>query len=123
MGLRRAERVSQFIRREASKIIQEELKDPRIGFITITRVEVTPDLRQARIYFSVYGQDEEKEKSIKGLESARGFIQGAIGRRTGLRYTPETSFRLDQSSEKIADVLEKMDEINQGEPGKESEGL
>lgn len=121
--MRRAERVGEFIRREASEIIQKQLKDPRVGFITITRVEVTPDLRQARIYFSVYGQSGEKEKSIKGLKSARGFIQGEIGRRTGLRYTPEISFRLDQSLEEAREVLEKMDEINQAERGKESEGL
>ena len=112
MGLRRVERVSEFIRREASEIIQRQLKDPRIGFITITRVEVTPDLRQAKIYVSVYGEGEEKEKSIKGLKSARGFIQGEIGRRTRLRHTPEIFFCLDESLEKGAQVLKKMDEIN-----------
>ena len=120
MGLRRVERVTEFIRREASEIIQRQLKDPRIGFVTITRVEMTPDLRQAKIYVSVYGDGQEKEKSIKGLKSARGFIQGEIGRRARLRHTPEIFFRLDESLEKGAQVLKKMNEISPPEVDKKS---
>jgi ribosome-binding factor A len=79
---------------------------------------MTPDLRQAKIYVSVYGDGQEKEKSIKGLKSARGFIQGEIGRRARLRHTPEIFFRLDESLEKGAQVLKKMNEISPPEVDK-----
>ncbi|PIV38998.1 MAG: ribosome-binding factor A, partial [Candidatus Omnitrophica bacterium CG02_land_8_20_14_3_00__42_8] len=82
-----------------SKILLEDLKDPRIGFVTITRIDLTGDLRYARIYFSILGDDTAKEASLQGIKSARGFIRKLIAERMKLRYVPELYFKLDNSME------------------------
>ena len=87
------------IREEISEILLRELKDPRIGFVTITKVAVSDDLRQARVYYSVFGGEEEKEASYKGLESATGYIKRELGRRLRLKYMPEVTFLFDDSLE------------------------
>jgi ribosome-binding factor A len=87
------------LKREISKILQEDLKDPRIGFVTITRINLTLDLRYARVYFSVMGDDKVKEESLKGIKSAIGFIRKLIAERMKLRYVPELYFKLDNSIE------------------------
>ena len=98
MGIR-SERVEGQLKREISKILQEDLKDPRIGFVTITRINLTLDLRYARVYFSVMGDDKVKEESLKGIKSAIGFIRKLIAERMKLRYVPELYFKLDNSIE------------------------
>lgn len=107
MGLR-PERVQAAIKKEISKIIHSELKDPRIGFITITRVDVTPDLRYARIYFSILGEEETKQQSLEGLKSATGFIRRLIGQRLNLRFVPEIVFKRDDSLEYSIHLDEKL---------------
>ncbi len=115
MGGLRPEKVANEIREHISTIIHEELKDPRIGFITIMRIEVTPDIRNAKIFFSVLGGGgkEEKERAIEGLNSAAGFIKKLLGERMRIRFTPDLIFRLDESAEyslhleKIFDMLNK----------------
>src|SRR4030042_3008528 len=96
---KRSEKVADLIRKEVSEMILKSLKDPRIGFVTITRVAVSEDCRFAKIYFSVMGSLEEREKSAKGLDSAKGYIRKELGRRVGLRYTPEIIFQYDPSIE------------------------
>ena len=86
-------------RKEISKILQEDLKDPRIGFVTITRIDLTGDLRYARIYFSIMGDDAAREEGLKGLKSAIGYIRKLIAERMNLRYVPELYFILDKSIE------------------------
>ncbi len=111
MSEQRSERVAEAIRKEISEIIHKELKDPRIGFITITRVQVTDDLRVACVYFSILGTQEDKKKTLEGLKSAAGFLRGQIGQRLRLRFTPELRFKFDRSIEysaHIAEVLEKL---------------
>jgi ribosome-binding factor A len=98
MGIR-SERVEGQLRKEISKILLEDLKDPRIGFVTITRIELTGDLRYARIYFSVLGDDKAKEESLAGIKSSLGFIRKLIAERIKLRYVPELYFKLDTSLE------------------------
>jgi ribosome-binding factor A len=98
MGIR-AERVEGQLKKEISKILLEDLKDPRIGFVTITRIELTGDIRYARIYFSILGDDKAKEESLKGIKSAVGFIRKLIAERIKLRYVPELFFKLDNSLE------------------------
>jgi ribosome-binding factor A len=98
MGIR-SERVEGQLRKEISKILLEDLKDPRIGFVTITRIELTGDLRYARIYFSILGDDKAKEESLKGIKSSIGFIRKLIAERIKLRYVPELYFKLDNSLE------------------------
>jgi len=87
------------LKKEISKILQEDLKDPRIGFVTITRIELTGDLRYARIYFSIMGDDLVKKEGLKGIKSAKGFIRKLIAERINLRYVPELDFKLDNSIE------------------------
>jgi len=104
----RVEKVQEMIKQEVSKMILTDIKDPRIGFVTVTQVEVTGDLREAKIYVSIMGNEEQVEESLKGLQSALGFIRREIGHRIRLRFTPEISFALDTSldySEHIQKLL------------------
>lgn len=87
------------IREEISQIFLRELKDPRIGFITITKVALSDDLRVAKVYYSVFGGEQEKEESFQGLESAKGYIKRELGRRIRLKYMPDISFMFDDSFE------------------------
>jgi len=97
----RTDRISEEMKKEVSAIIQYELKDPRLPqMISVTGVDVTRDLRYARIYISVLGSENEKRDAIAGLRSAAGFIRREIGRRIQLRYTPEILFELDNSIER-----------------------
>ena len=116
----RQDRVREAIRREASTIIHDELKDPRLGFVTVTRVEMTPDLRYARIYFSVLGNDEEYKKTQEALDSALGFVRTLIAQRINLRFAPDISFKPDRSSEYSVRIQEVLEEIKHL-PGTETE--
>ncbi len=111
----RAEKLREFLKEEVSQIIQQELKDPRIGFVSITDVEVSPDLRYARIFVSVLGNDEAKAKTMEGLHSAQRYIRGELGKRMRLRYTPEVSFRLDDSIERGTRIVTLLREVTEGE--------
>lgn len=111
----RKERVEDQIKKEVSFIIQRELKDPRAGFITITAAELSADLKSARIFYSVLGDDESKVKSEQALKSASGFIQRQIGIRMRLRYTPQLVFKYDHSIERGARIDEILREIKQKE--------
>lgn len=109
----RAQRIAEEMKREIASIIKEDLKDPRVGFVTVTGVEVTPDYRYAKVFVSIYGSDEEVKQALEGLEKASGFIRKEIGRRIKLRYTPELSFRFDESIRhgvRIAEILAEMQE-------------
>ena len=111
----RLDRVTEAIRKEVSIIIHDELKDPRLGFVTITRVEVTKDYRQAKIFFSVLGKEEDHKKTQEALDSALGFIRKLIAERINLRFAPEIIFREDRSSEysgRIQEVLDEIKELN-----------
>lgn len=90
-------RVSEQIKKEMSQILTREIKDPRIGFVTVTGVELTGDMQMATIYISVMGNEEEKAETMKVLEKAKGFIRTEIGRRVKLRLTPEIQFKYDES--------------------------
>jgi len=100
MTARRADRVADSVRAEVADLILRELKDPRIGMVTITEVDMTDDLKHARIYFSVVGDEEARKKSLLGLQSAAGFLRREVGRRLKLRYAPELIFRLDSVPER-----------------------
>lgn len=108
----RVGRVSEQIKKELSQIIQIELKDPRVGFITVTGVETTSDLSQARIYLSVLGSDEQKEASLKALEKATGFLRSELGKRMKLRHTPELLFKFDSSIEYGSRIESLLSDIN-----------
>jgi ribosome-binding factor A len=95
----RANRIAEQMKKELSDIIGRKLKDPRIGFVTVTDVEVTGDLQIAKVFLSVFGSEEDKENTLAGLAKAKGFIRSEIGRRIRLRKTPDLIFELDESLE------------------------
>ena len=104
----RIEKLQELIKQEMSKMLLREIKDPRIGFVTVTDVEMTGDLREAKIFVSIMGDDAKVQESLKGLNSALGFIRREIGKRIKIRFTPEISFELDTSldySEHIQKIL------------------
>ncbi|NLY47118.1 MAG: 30S ribosome-binding factor RbfA [Tissierella sp.] len=125
MNNKRINRISEEIRKVVSNLLFNGLKDPRINHMaTITSVEVTRDLSFANIYISVLGDDLEKENTILGLESAKGFIRKEIGNRVDLRHVPEPKFHLDESIENAMHMAKLIDEINkqnQGHRGNEDE--
>ena len=98
---RRTDRVSVLIQRELSDIIQRELKDPRVGFCTISQVQVSTDLRYADVKVSVVGDKRQKQNSITGLKSAAGFLRREVVQRIGLRHAPELRFGLDDSVDQL----------------------
>ena len=107
----RQEKLAEELRKEISSIIQKEVKDPRLGFVTITRVEITQDLRYAKIFFSVLGEDKEYKKTRMALDSALGFIRSLIAQRVKLRFAPEIVFKEDRSSEYSIKIQRLLDEI------------
>ena len=107
----RVEKVAEAIKKEVSSIVHDELKDPRLGFVTIMCVDLTKDLQLARIYFSVMGSDRQKKNAEQGMNSASGFIRRLIGERLKLRYTPQISFKLDDSVEYSFDIAAKIERI------------
>jgi ribosome-binding factor A len=105
---RRTNRLAEEIREEVAKIIARELKDPRIGFVTVTGVQLTPDLRHARINVGVLGDQAARDKSLEGLRQAAGFVRRALGQRLRIRYTPEVAFQYDKgldATERVARLL------------------
>lgn len=116
----RHDKVSEALRQEVSNIIHSELKDPRLGFITVTRVELTQDLRYAKIFFSVLGKEEEYRKTKEALDSALGFIRRLIAQRIRLRFVPELSFQEDRSVEYSIRIMEALNEIRELDKPKET---
>lgn len=112
MAKNRTGRVGEEIKKELSVLIQRELKDPRIGFVTVTGVEVTNDLSQAKVYLSVFGDEEKKRDTLKGLEKATGFLRTEIGKRIRLRHTPELIFKIDESIAYGSRIEKLLDEIS-----------
>ena len=111
----RVEKVQEFIKQEISQIILQELKDPRIGFVTVTQVEITGDLRNAKVYVSLMGNEEQIKDFWRGLQSSLGFIRREIGQRIRLRVTPELSFQLDKSLDYSAHIQELLLKIKKEE--------
>lgn len=99
------------IKREATSIVQEELKDPRLGFLSITQVKMSPDLRYAKIFVSIMGTQEEKRQTIEALTGAAGFIRNHLGKRVRMRYIPELSFAHDESLEQAASMYRLIEQV------------
>ncbi|WP_141433457.1 30S ribosome-binding factor RbfA [Bacillus sp. 03113] len=93
----RANRIGEQMKKELGEIIGRKIKDPRIGFVTVTDVQLTGDLQQATVYISVLGDELQRENTLKGLAKAKGFIRSEIGQRIRLRKTPEIIFEFDES--------------------------
>ena len=97
MNKTRTNRIGEEIKKELSILLQRGLKDPRIGFVTVTGVEVTTDLQLAKVYISVLGSPEQREASLQGLQKAKGFLRTEIGKRIKLRHVPDLQFKIDAS--------------------------
>ncbi len=123
MSQLRVEKLQELIKQEISQMILQELKDPRIGFVTVTQVEVTGDLREAKVYVSIMGGDEQVKESWQGLQSSLGFIRREIGKRIRLRFTPEISFALDKSLDYSAHIQKLLLKIKRDEQKKEENEL
>lgn len=108
---RRTQQVGEMLRAELDDIIRKEVKDPRIGFFSITHVDVPTDLRSARVYVSVLGSDDERDATIAALEQAAGFVRFHLKPRLRMRQIPEIIFRSDRSMEYAAEITEALAEV------------
>ena len=120
----RVEKLQELMKQEISDIIFHELKDPRIGFVTVTSVACTEDLREAKVYVSVMGDEKKAHDTLNGLNSSLGFVRREIGKRIRLRFTPEISFALDTSLSYSDHIQRLLNEIHEDRPvgEKEEEG-
>lgn len=112
MNQRRLDKLSEEIRREVSSILTEEVKDPRLSLVSVTRIEVSNDLGSARILVSVLGDEKKQEQAMQALEKARGFVRTEISNRIRLRHSPEISFKLDKTIEHGMRISSILDELN-----------
>ena len=103
-------RVNEAVREVVSARIAEGLRDPRIGFVTVTSVDTSPDLRQARVYVSVLGNPEERDATMAGLESAHGVLQQSVARELHLKHTPTLQFIFDESIDRGMRITELLDD-------------
>jgi ribosome-binding factor A len=119
MSGRRSERLAEEIREAVARIIADGLNDPRIGFVTVTRASLTADLRTARVYVGVLGNDEQRTKTLAGLAQAAGFIRREVGRRVRMRHTPELSFHYDSGLDATDRVAQLLEENRTAKPERE----
>ena len=110
MSVERMRRVDEAVREVLSDVITHELKDPRVGFVTVTDVKTSPDLSHARVYVSVLGDAAAVEASMEGLRSAHGFLQGRVGGELRLKHTPTLTFFHDDTAERAQRVERLLDE-------------
>lgn len=108
----RAEKVAEEVKKIAGSVVREDLRDPRLGFTTITRVVLTDDLRFARIFFSVYGSPKQWEDTEEALTHAAAYVRRAIGERLSLRFVPEIVFKPDHSAEYSIRIEEELARVN-----------
>jgi ribosome-binding factor A len=100
MKRERMGRIDTELQRELARLISTELKDPRLGFVTVTRVEITNDLQSAKVFVSIIGDRHVARQSMEALENARGFLRGELGHAVSLRHTPSISFVEDRTTER-----------------------
>ncbi|HET6279147.1 MAG TPA: 30S ribosome-binding factor RbfA [Candidatus Polarisedimenticolia bacterium] len=112
----RTNRVADLIRDEVSRLLLRELRNPRIGFVTITGASVSPDLRNVRLYVSVLGETSARDDSLQALNNAAGFVRRTVFKNLRLRHSPTISFHLDQSLDRGARIEEVLQEIHAGDP-------
>ncbi len=121
MNDKRINRISEEVKKVVSELLFRDIKDPRIsGLPSVNKVIVTKDLKFAKIYISVLGNEEEKTNTIKGLENAKGFVRSEIGKRISLRHVPEPSFYLDNSIEEAIYMTQLIEKVNKESTLKEN---
>jgi ribosome-binding factor A len=120
MGDGRMRRVDEAVRAVLSDAIAKDLKDPRVGFVTVTGVKTSTDLRHARVYVSVLGDDHARSETLAGLRSAQGFLQGRVATELALKHTPTLAFEYDESIDRGMRVLRLIDEVAGRGPGEDA---
>jgi ribosome-binding factor A len=115
-------RIDHELQRELARLISTELKDPRLGFVTVTRVEITNDLRSAKIFVSIIGDRHVAKQSMEALEHARGFLRGELGHAVALRHTPELVFVEDRTTEKAIALSKVLAETAKAQSSGAEEG-
>ena len=126
----RPERIGEEVRQAVSLALAREVQDPRIGFVTITRVKVSPDLQQARLYYRTIGDEKSRKETARGLEAAKPFLRRAVANQVRLRRVPELAFEYDRGVEhqdRVEQILREIEDERrargqQDEPGERSDG-
>jgi len=109
------------MKRELSDILQRDLRDPHLGFVTLTEVEVSDDLSFAKVFWTVLGDEADKKRSLRVLNKAKGFLRGEVGRRLRLREAPELIFKYDSSTERGLRIEQILEQIKEEEQAREEE--
>ena len=122
MASGRMRRVDEAVRAVLSEAIAKDLRDPRVGFVTVTGVKTSPDLRHARVYVSVLGDEDVRSQSLAGLRSAHGFLQGRVASELRLKHTPMLEFDYDESVDRAMRLSKLMEEESASEPDVTKEG-
>ncbi|NLJ41193.1 MAG: 30S ribosome-binding factor RbfA [Clostridiales bacterium] len=123
MRHQRIDRISEEIKKAVSRIIRDSVKDPRVAqMVSVLRAEVSGDLRHAKIFVSVLGDESERVSTMEGLTRAAGYIRKELGRGLSLRYTPELNFQLDTSIEYSVDISKKIMEVNRQQEATDDDG-
>lgn len=120
-GGQRLERLREEFKREAADIIRR-MKDPRLGFVTVTDAEISNDVRHVKIFVSILGDPAERERTLSGLERAAGHVRTELGRRIRLRHTPEIVFRFDPSAERGLRINQLLDAVRSDRPAESAPG-
>jgi ribosome-binding factor A len=113
----RARRLAGRIQEIVAITLEQRVKDPRLGMVTITDARLTPDLREATVFYTVYGDDQVRAESAAALDSARGVLRSEVGRQTGVRYTPTLTFVADAVPETVARISDLIDEARTADAG------
>lgn len=116
MARKRVARLNEQLKRELTQLLHFEVKDPRVGAVTVTDVEVSPDLYHAKVFFSLMGDEEEKRTAEEGLRAAAGFLRSELGRRMRIRRAPELHFRLDDTLAHALHIERLLQEARAGSP-------
>ncbi len=109
----RTDKINRELRRHISIIIQQELKDPNVGFVTVTSVSTSPDLSQASVYFTCMGDDKEKDETTKTLNKASGYIRKLLGKRIYIKFMPDIKFIYDDTAQQKAKIDKILDQIRE----------
>ncbi len=109
---KRSQRVQELLLEEISKLIQHGLKDPRIGFATVTGIELSDNLKHAKVHVSILGNAQEREDSIEGLNSAKGYIRSCLGQNLYIKFVPELHFRLDQTADHVEKITKILSDLH-----------
>lgn len=116
------QRVAKAIKKEVGWIISQEMKDPRVGMASVVSVDLSPDFGLARIYVSVMGDEEQQQRAMEGLESARGYIRSEIGKRLDFKYVPKIQFILDHSMKQGAQIERLLRRIREDDEDEHPQG-